>query len=653
MDVDTYINATEFERLTMQSHKNIACLAIDIWPSIIEYIPFKSLLLILETGDKRIQHIRSAVRHLNLNRFQVKLASFPASFPQSWNRINSLTISGNNSIYQHLPTSSCLPSTLRCLTLYMNPESTFKMISLLKSLVANTTETSMLTDLVLKREIRSIFFDVDMVESDILREVVKKLSISSFVCNVGVYASVVSHLPPTLIHINTHIYGIKNASVPAPVFNSNLLTLCLEISTFAVSWESPLVIPPTVTDLNIKLERNNAIFNNLPSGLLSLHLRGCFSMDVCSISKLPTMLTSLTTGDPLDPELLSLLPVSLLTLKSSYAKGTLVDPRLLPPALIHIDMYYFPDSSKWMHLPRGLQYVGGISQLAVNRLADVPFLPNLPPSLTTFSVVTLPTSVMLRSIPSHRVLKSLTIRRFLLPSDLDFLSAFVPSKDDNVVFHSLKTLYVNVLSYTVDFMKDMYLPSLTHLTMLRDARFDDLSSIPVQSPLVSLELVCNEHNRLTNDCLKSSLLTSLPASLKSLKLNNHIIDASQWHMLPQNLVNLSFCTPSKSFSFEQLSELPNSIETLHFELVSPGNEMVRVLSPSLITILSSLPRSIRKFKCHIDRQCSLQFVLNDCTGPPEIQTELREKAFREYAPPFLREFMIKCGNDVAAVSFHC
>ena len=645
----------------LAAHQHLSQITLDIWSSILNYLPFKSVMQLIETGDTRIQPVRRALQHLELNRLQIRFKPFPTSFLCSWSGLHSLSISVTDDIYDSLPDSLSLPTSIRSLTVSVSDLNFLKLFSVLRD--SYTSEVNLqptLTELTINRfENRRFQLSLSMEDAEILGRLIQLLPLASLTCELSVHASIMSYLPATMIHLRMPIYGTKTESFPTPILPSHLLTLNLRaFNSWEVSWQSPLIIPASVTDLELTTT-DKSVWKTLPPGLCSLSIFGSELVDEESVARLPRTLTSLKMTNYFAVHLLPHLPPSLHTLhRSRTAPTRSIDPSLLPSSLTRLNMYSFSMGCDWKHLPRGLQWISE-EHLSIEEPSDFAFVADLPPSLLELNFQVSPTSAVLRSIPSRKVLKSLAIDHYATPFDLEFLWAFVlPTADDyddddhgdddhgdddhgddHGVFASLENLDVSVLHFDVACMPNVYLPSLTSLNLRRN-NFDDLASLPLHSPLKQLSLWSYDvdPSEPHRPRLKSVFFSSLPrTTLTLLELSDILIDTSEstLELLPPSLTSLSFSALVQDFSFKHFAKLPNSIQTLAFTLTSEEKEKEEIITSSLKDILVSLPRSIRYVSCSTASIIPLKLALDDCRGPPEVENALRLQIFLEHTPPFL------------------
>lgn len=223
-------------------HKRLSQISLDIWSSILHYLPFKSVLLLLETGDSRIQHVRRVLQHLELNRFQVRFKQFPTSFLHSWSGIRSLSVSITGSIYDTLPDSLLLPPSIRSLTLTVNDLNFIKFISLLRdSYASNTHGQLLLAEIAINSlDFMASLLKLSMEDSEELSDFIKLLPLTSLTCEFSPHVFIMSHLPPTLIHHRMLLYSPDSALTYAtPIFPPHLLTL--QMYALSIDWASSYI----------------------------------------------------------------------------------------------------------------------------------------------------------------------------------------------------------------------------------------------------------------------------------------------------------------------------------------------------------------------------------------------------------------------------
>lgn len=633
----------------MNKHCHVSNLSKEIWSSILEYVPFKSLLLLLETGDTRVQKIRRALVCLELNRTQIRYRPFPVSLLNSFVGIRSLAISIPNHVpFQSSKKNILLPKTLRSLTVTLKSDYCTQMLSLLgEMLLTPSDETSLpaLTELTIKNTSLAV---LDLDVSAYLGDILKKLPhLTSFVCDPFLHSSVVTSIPKSIHTIKVTL--LHNVSSPhlVPINFPNLSTLHLRENCYKTEMNTLVEWPETLTDLNIP-NNDGSIWNNmLPPRLSSLTVNGSKPKTKKQVSNLPRFLTSLAVTGDLEPKLVVHLPKTLKTLRNNvqHARFETVDPSFLPPSLTELDMFARTPYKDWKNLPRGLVANGfSFSILFSDEFA---MIKDLPASLTSFRFsLSGVTPEHFYSIPSRQVLKHLW-----LPCGIDaesFLSLFpskASSKKVESIFPSLQTLNLTISNLKFDILSKFPLPSLVKLR-LWITHATDLSVLTLPPTLKNLDLSDSLQNVGNYGNALPSFILSLPSTLTYLGLSNYFVDTlhSSFQHLPRTLLFASFSVLKEKFSFNHLSHLPNSLQVQYLYLVDSEEEFV--MSTSLKDILISLPGCIKSFDCSVVKHNSdktrLRLILEDCINnrdpSSEIDESLKIDIFRQYAPPFMNNF---------------
>lgn len=619
---------------------------LNIWSQILEYLPFKSVLLTLETGDSRIQHIvRSALKHLELNRKQRQFKPFPISFLNSWNNIQSLLISVENEVYQSITGFLVMPPSLRSLTILTNEFGINAVLSVLQSSFVTFEQAKNLTHLTIGNRDNNVVAWLSEDNSCMLASIIKRLPLVSLMTSeLMAHVSVLYSLPPTLKHLHMSVFADLTIVYSAPALPTNLLTLHIETypSRSDICWSSPLIIPPNVTNLQLTLPWM-AVETKFPTELNSLVMcsrtSGNSSWGIEQLNLLPSMLTSLTVKNSLPEHLLRYLPAFLRTLiQSERPMVACNDPSLLPASLTELGMYSFDDSSDWIHLPRGIRKLDPVIEIRYKK--QFPNVMNLPPCLEAVDFTVMPSAEVLRTIPSKNVLKSLVIGSGISNDDTvdsEFLTAFMPFGNDSVSdgFTSLCSLKMTTQFFDLSKLNDVFLPSLTTLKIVCNHLNDD-EPFNIKSRLLYLSLKSKSifHRKLS----VMNVLSCLPPSLKTLKMEQFTVESSEYLIiLPKSLVELRLSIPSSAFSFEHLSELSNTVTNLNIRLVTNKKSDVICLQSSLKTILTSLPKCIESFNCTSSDSVSVWYT--DCyMVPDKTYLQMKDEIFSKYAPSFLHSF---------------
>lgn len=625
-------------------HRHVSCITTDIWSSIIEYLPFKSFLLLLETGDSRIELIRKAIRHLRLNRIQIRCRPFPTYFLNSFSNIVSLSISTTNTFYhESLQDLHSLCDSLSSLTILLTAQNAIGVFHVLSLLLRRTNDDSppKLSELTITNEPDDSHI-LEMQQSHLLGSIIMDLQLTVLTCKTKLHPCVVSYLPKTLNHLRISLYATSNEIFfPAQVNLPNLLTMrikarnpCYRVLTI------PMVIPASVTHLDITTNDTN-IWSRLPSGLLSLSITGVDLDNAESVSALPRMLEKLRITDSLNPEFIPYLPPNLQVLEreSTTVDFYSVDPSVLPRSLNRLNMYSIIEGGGWKNLPRGLHSVDIAGNVIVSNPSHFPFIGDIP-SLLGISFLIAPTVEVLRAISNRQSLKILSIYS---NKNLDFMSVF-----SSYTFTSLERLNLSLPYVDCDILNAIQIPSLTNLAIQvigGNLNFNnDLISFPRLNKLNYLLLSCTS-DRHRNPSALPSFFQALPSTLTALGLVDYVVDLSQLSVksFPSSLTKLTLSLSiHQQFSFTLLSKLPNSIQKLSLFLnaVECGHRSEEfILQSSLKDILSSLPRSIRSFSC-FDHSLSyggqkyINLKLEDC-----INEFVKLDIFLDYLPPFTSELI--------------
>lgn len=640
---------------TLSVHKHISHLGLDVWSCLFEHIPFKYVLFLLESGDSRVTSIiRRGLQHLQLNRTQTRYKPFPISFYNSFNDIKYLTISVTTDIcYTSLYALDFLPKALRSLSISLTEKNKFAMITLLNKLLPSDKHSpSMLTELAIGNVKGSGVVPLDTASSGYLGNILRGLPhLTSLVCTVVVHPCIMSRIPKSILHLKLSLRCIEHVTDLEPFDFPNLLTMHFEaygnvFNSRIVSFS--FIFPKTLTDLHITTTDEN-IWSMLPPALSSLSVIGCKPTLKKDMLALPRSLTSLSVGSCLDSDLIPFLPSGLKTLRSNSgtAKFATCSASALPLSLTDLDMFGTIYSDEWKDLPRGLmKYRKTPLSISRTRSDDFPFLKDLPGSLTSLQFDCDVTPQVLLDIPNRRLLRHL---KFNSSVDNEYLSLFTSDNSyhsgDEVLFPALETLDTFLIrdhyDYDLVLKGELQLPSLTELT-LRMFSFKDLSSLVLPDTLRKLHLVSHYPNTRISFKLNNSLLCSLPNNLNHLVISGYSIDNSYlfFQSLPKNLVYLSLTVQKVTFTFEQLSLLPQSIQTLYLYLVYDDDDL-SIFRTSLKSIMLSLPRYIESFFCNVISypQVNSKLILDDCNDPsPEMNELLKIGIFMRYTPPFMTQF---------------
>jgi hypothetical protein len=197
-------------------------------------------------------------------------------------------------------------------------------------------------------------------------------------------------LGPQVTDLSITLRFYKNCK--EPIFPKSLTKLRIR----GVPCPYPMhLLPRSITDLNIMLIQRRAPTNvegltGWPQGLKKLKIDGLNVILDEVIAKLPRMLEYLCLYCWPTKSSYSLLPRGLKTLKI-IAGGSSAMPDSntdLPPSLTSIPSDFFDDSTKWKHLPRTITKVNDTHYTVriISTNDDAPYIPDLPPALTTLAI---------------------------------------------------------------------------------------------------------------------------------------------------------------------------------------------------------------------------------------------------------------------------
>ena len=606
-------------------HSNFVNLSLDILTPILEYLPFKSILLLTETGDSRMSSVRYVLCQLELRRTQIRPKKLPLSFITLWSRLQSLSIIAFDSNYLGLTESIVLPPSLRSLTLAVTGSNFLNLFPLLcESYVSNTKNNLSITNLTISyAKFANLKVNVQLSEAETLKlgNFLSLLPLASLDIEPSVDAIFMSYLPSTLTSLAVELSG-PAVALPPPILPPQLLTLRLLAGS--IQWLDSIVIPRSVTNLRMNT-RDRSIWATLPPSLQSLSISGLRIADEASARQLPQTLTSLSLG-AIPSALLPHLPQGLLSFHSSISPTA----ALFPPSLTRLSILDLP-SHEYKNLPRGLKTLKHPAQLY-----DESHLPDLPPKLDEVHLHMEPSEATLLSIPSRHVLKKLVIRGSHISG---LFSAF--SRDGE--FLSLEELDMgDILAQSSDSMKDAKLPSLTSLTLKTLQNWLLFPNLPLHLPkLKSLRLTCNnDHGRMLDTSPPYPaipLFSSLPQTLTSLEIEALIFIPSELiPHLPTSCTDFKFSTLGSHFSFKDLAGLPSTLKTLHVHIVAV-TQTEPMMETSLSEILCSLPRHLQLFNL----KSTWDICLHDCSPKGEQGKSDRINIFLAHQDrlPFLMTFL--------------
>ena len=542
----------------------LARICIDAWSLILRYLPLKSVFLLLETGDTRIRHIRQELRHLELNRSQIRFKPFPTSFLCSWSGLHSLSISVTDDIYDSLPDSLSLPSSIRSLTLVTRGLKFLNFVSLLyRSYVSKVNDYSQLTEIKLlspTSQLTSKVLLLSKEETTRLANFIEILPLASLSCTVWFDLVLMSHLPSSLTFVSLSLVGASEEALSPPEFPPHLLTL--NLNTLGISWSTPLVFPSSMTDISLNTS-DKRMWMAFPAGLMSLKVPN-LSAHGSVLSGLKS-LTTLQVKHDIPLEILPLLPRSLLSLEGPPPSFGIVplrlcssDARHLPPCLTHLRMYTWTPE-EWPDLPRSL--TSPEEYILMDK--DYP-LHTLPP-----------------------VLKSITLSKALPAPLLDSISC----RD------SLTSLHIR-RSPGADPINSDSLLALSHFASLTCLDIADMSELASFKGLNFVSLT-----ELNIGCPLRCFPPTLPIAPLLATVPPHLFIP----LLPQSCTDLRFTTLPDQFSFDCLSRLPSTLK--HLEIAVKATTAIE-WTVSLAEILTSLPRCLNFFSLFLYR--SAKIVLSDC-----------------------------------------
>lgn len=634
-------------------HKHICNLDSIVWSNIFEWLTLNGILLLLETGDSRIGRIiRHGLQNLQLKRTQTRYKPFPVSLLNSFSNIRSLSIHTNQNVDSELSENfPHLSKTLRSLKISSCKGDVPGITSLIDKLLlsaSNDYSESMLSELIIDVKNEGSLIRTNLQETDCLGNVLQQLpNLTTFVCEYEMHSSIIAKIPKSISNLRVKLHTSTPIKLE-PVHFPNLLTMKFKNDGNIERFQFiTVILPETLTDLDICTNDDN-IWNMLPPKLTSLQVKGLKPETNEQVLNIPRSVKHLSVSGDLEPELLLHLPYSLKTLINNMpqARFTSVDTSTLPSSLTNLDMFCMSSCVDWKLLPRGLISTSSIdSPFRVSYTDELSFIGDLPTSITSMNLDAHPhiTSKDLYNIPSKKVLRRLFIK---CNRDMECLDAFCSRKGSETnggsVFPLLETLVIVIPSVDFDLFTKFHLPSLTELK-ISSSRAKNLTTLTLPNTLKKLHLSHRaQDSEIPCNALPSFLLL-LPPNLTYLGLSNYFIDTMHpsFQCLPKTLVYASFSVVKETFSFEHLSYLPNTIETLRLYLTDSEGFIIRTC---LKEILTSLPRYINCFVC--DRSSSRYriprlrvILLEDCSWLSDTDTEsLKIDTFRRFSPPFMNKF---------------
>lgn len=581
------------DNLLSSSHQSWKLLTFpsDVLSNIVDRLPLISVLLLLETGDKRLSScLRSFRTHLHLVRSQNRPQHFPIDFLSSWSGLVKLKLvfaEAHPLEYTYGLQLDHFPSTLHSLKL------TVSKVAILDQLFTDTAHLSSLARLSILIFDRKNSVGRSFVAR--LGRFIQRSPLQSLVTTQQnqQFDEILLYLPPTLTELRTGINSLP--SVPF-VLPQHLSILELTIS-FPWDLMRPF-LPASITELKLSCTtaaQLDSVWKGLPPTLETLRSSHAPTLTRDIALSLPRTLTYLSVfRTAFDGDAFATLPRGLKLFEANECSSpSLLKLSELPSSLTSLDARLRIERSEWKHLPRGLNHFPMSFPIFPS---DVSYVPFLPPALKVlrFSGVSLD---LLNAIPGKDAKEMINIvPRTPVPDDvfpalaaytsLDYLSITYPTSPDVLKYIQAPieqlTLYLSCSPEAASsVLPTICLPDSCHRTLKRLVILAIGSSEVHDEPTTSI-------NAMLSSTLITSWMSSLPSTLNALELTL-VIDPEVLAALPPTCSSLQCQFSFPSFSVSKLKYLPDTLESLTVAIMDGKN---KILKTSVNEMADSLPREL-------------------------------------------------------------
>ena len=516
------------------------------------------MLLLTEIGNKRIlQRVRGNLRHLHLQRTQIRPQQISETFISSWSGLYGLKIDAINPRQDgtYSIRFNKLPSTLLSLSMtlftkdliaFINPATDLKLAS-----TSHPTIPPHLTCL----QIRFMDSATRILPDEHFEPIgrwIQQFPLSHL--RLGrIPLSIVHYLPSTLTFVEL---DLQLSTSEVNLFR-NTFSLLSSLTSLQLNSDSQLkwsegAIPSSVTHFSLPKENylssENEAWHFLPPHLTSVNIQS--PIDANIVSKLPQTLQSLSALN-IDEAAIPLLPKSLTYLSCSrFGSDHLKDPSILPKSLISLHVPLIIAPRQWACLPRGLKH---FHTQTLNPGMSIDLLANLPPLLSHLAILQA-TTELLRSLPCSQSLTELHLLDSACLTEIG-------------LFSSLTTLYV-------DFIFDWELLSLItaplkHLSLRAIPDLLEGFKLPSSCAFTLIRLRFTSKKDPQYERLTLPWISSLPHSLEELYFPSasfHIPPSVLSH-LPKTCIKVEFGIIVEHFDYSELAHLPHTLQQLSIWLL--------------------------------------------------------------------------------------
>ena len=621
-------------------HLQIDRLPADIWISILELLPTRSILLLTEIGNTMVsKHVYSSTRALIIHRGPFLHRNFPSNLFLNYTGLHDLclTISPTIGSTTHIGHVSLLSGSLRSLTLEINPRSFLSFFELSSStaqdsLISYLPHLTYLNVMDVNCRKKPQFWPTDEQTLKI-GNILQNLPLETLILpSIAFGTTICQYLPLGLTHLLLLILQGSSDASQSISFPPHLTRLSLK-SKFSFS-SIRAAIPESLLQLDIATPV--APWEHLPPNLeyLSTSSDGPSTHELALL--LPSSLKTLHIVGHMSPDLFGALPRTLTSfISDSKIWFKIPDVSLLPPSLTHFSAYHVPfEGREFQYLPRGLK---SLQQAIYIDSSNVDYLPQLPPYFESFMIeiasldaITTRKKVKLLEIFGADGIHTLptSLANFSSLQELYISVCFDPSTL-LLLGASLKklTLKIENSAFTSFRLPDACLHTLEELIFLKTPGAEDLQN-------------------LSN---ATSWLNALPTSLEVLDLDHHTIPILALSKLPPSCAVVKVQTLTSEFELSDLCCLPSSIEHMKIFFVGPAQRKVLPLLPFLEEILASLPRRIQSFSLEYLPSMSRKIFSRGFRSSKSLRNALRDLFLRTLTSstlPFLNVLSIAARNDI-------
>lgn len=586
-----------------------------IIPLVLDYLSSSSLAALHAIGDRRLSSLVMAkTKHLELQRNHNLPRIFPVDWFRSWTSLTTLELTFNHlhdhKFYENFDLTH-LPSSLQRLEL--NVPHTLLLHYTMPFSPTNPLSHSSGTILPNLHELRlNISLRFNLIEENLKRDEEVVPFHHRLLSNLGPF---LQNLPLSTLFNDSMAFGVDILSYLPP----SITRLALMVKNGPVPSEKTLFFPPHLTWLDWSSELAWAtIAPLLPPSLKILNVKST-SFDWRSVAHLQQLeRLRAVRSSTLTPELARLLPRSLTllgaitrgepefyealppSLKHLEGRQTLHRPSIsLPPHLTHLSISTALPNSSWSQLPRTLTHIGDVISLSSDCL---PYIPSLPPNLTSGIKILDVTDNILSALPCKQSIRELIFRgRNCEQISASALAPYASLRKLTIKcpfdLKLIRTLTCPLVHLVVDAkvsqLNDLVMPSsCDHTLETLLIKWLGPETMPEQN-----ETSVSIHNMADRraDVLTPAWTLALPKSLWSLNLQDFIVSPHIFANISPSCIHLNFRVDANTFSFTDLRHLSSTVELVSMHV---DGEMERPIKFTIDQLRTSLPTRLMDFYCH-------------------------------------------------------